>query len=217
MDRAAEPDERAALPLVIFVTGLSCTGKTTLARALAERFDLPLFSKDAFKEMMFDIVCPDGDYESRLTREMSQLLGRYSLGCLEIALGQCVRSGVPAIFEANFNSRLFSPRIASLREQHPFRALQVHLQCRGDILLERFIARERTDRHPGHGGLQHLTEVGDVMMAGSDEPLILENSDDLVILDTTELASVDYRPLFDLVAKRLGASHDTGVTERITQ
>jgi predicted kinase len=199
-------DEDAVPPLMIFVTGFAATGKTTLALGLAEQFRLPLFHKDGFKEMMFDAACPDGDYENSITRETSHLLGRYSMGCLEIALDQCARGGVSAIFEANFDSRLFSPRIAAIRQRHPFRAVQVHLRCRSDVLFERFREREGTARHPGHGGLRHLDDFKAALTQNNDDPLALEASDDLVTLDTTNLATVNYDGLFELVQQQLPTS-----------
>lgn len=200
---ATESNRAISRPLIVFVTGPACTGKTTLAHSISERFGLPVFHKDAFKEMMFDVICPDGDYEIHLTREMSQLLGRYSLGCLEIALEQCVRNGVSAIFEANFDSRLFSPRIAAIRRKYPFRALQAHLRCRGDVLRERFVRREHSDRHTGHGGMRHLKDLELALLRGSDDPLVLDADDDIVRIDTTHLAEVNHCLLFELVTERL--------------
>ncbi|MFZ4462043.1 MAG: AAA family ATPase [Patescibacteria group bacterium] len=40
--------------LLIIITGLPCTGKTTLGRKLAEELRLPFVSKDDFKELLFD-------------------------------------------------------------------------------------------------------------------------------------------------------------------
>src|SRR5512136_2128322 len=42
------------IPTLILVTGLPCTGKTTLARRLADGFSLPLLTKDPLKEILFD-------------------------------------------------------------------------------------------------------------------------------------------------------------------
>jgi predicted ATPase len=53
------PGER----IVILVNGLPASGKTTLARALARRLRLPLFSKDVIKEAhaeVFGAQPPDG-------------------------------------------------------------------------------------------------------------------------------------------------------------
>jgi predicted kinase len=202
--------------VIVLVTGASATGKTTLAQSLAEHFGLPLFAKDRFKEMMFEAACPDGDYEERITREFSRLLGRMSMGCLEIALEQCVRAGVSSVFEANFDSRLFSPHLARLRSEHEFHVVQAHLSCRADMLLERYIRRETEDRHPGHGGLRFLEEDRAALLQGAaatNGPLILPEGDgELVAIDTTDFAAVDCGPLYAVVARRLerasGRQHD---------
>jgi predicted kinase len=40
--------------LLILISGFSCTGKTTLARKIAEKYSLPLISRDDIKESLFD-------------------------------------------------------------------------------------------------------------------------------------------------------------------
>jgi predicted kinase len=45
-----------AASLVVVVTGLAGSGKTTVAKALADALDVPLISKDAIKEALFAAV-----------------------------------------------------------------------------------------------------------------------------------------------------------------
>ena len=40
----------------ILVTGIPASGKSTIAEHLAKELSLPCFSKDAFKEILFDTV-----------------------------------------------------------------------------------------------------------------------------------------------------------------
>lgn len=204
-------------PLIIIVTGPTCSGKTTLARALSERFDLPLFHKDGFKEAMFDLAPADID------RSFSQLLGRFSIACLEVALMECARSGTAAVFEANFHSKLFSPRLSAIRRRYPVRIVQTHLRYVGlgqserereSTLLSRFAARESTDRHPGHGAWRQGQKGGEqglpqgfgrelLRLHAEDRPLLLEPGDELMEIDTADFATVDFEPLFRLVEQRL--------------
>lgn len=192
------------IPLFILIAGPPCTGKTTLARALADRFHLPLFHKDGFKERMYDAACPDGEYEEVVTREFSRLLEQFSMEGLELSMEQCARCGISAIFESNFDSRLFSPRLSALRRRYPFSAVQANLRCRGDILLERFVARENSDRrHPGHCGLRHLDDLSRKLLAGAAEPLRMEPGDTLIEINTTDLKAVNYMPLVEAISGRL--------------
>jgi predicted kinase len=50
-------------PVVVVITGLPASGKTTVARALAPALGLPLFSLDAIKEALYD--APGGAERSR--------------------------------------------------------------------------------------------------------------------------------------------------------
>ena len=54
---------------VIIISGLPCTGKTTLGHKIAKRYNLPFISKDAVKESLFDSLGCD-------TREWSKRLGQ---------------------------------------------------------------------------------------------------------------------------------------------
>lgn len=205
--------------LAVLVTGPACTGKSTLSADLAARFGLPLFGKDGFKEPMYEAMCPDGDYEAQLSREQSRLLGQLAMECLEVALAACARSGTPAIFEANFDRQIFSPRLARLRARHPLHIVQVALRCRGDVLLARFVEREHTGRrHPGHGGLRHLESLRPALLRGEDEPIAVDAGDDLVWLDTTDLSAIDAAPLYALIAEQLsrtaGSPYSAGCTGR---
>jgi adenylate kinase family enzyme len=41
-------------PILILISGFSCTGKTTLASKIAKRYLLPSISKDEIKESLYD-------------------------------------------------------------------------------------------------------------------------------------------------------------------
>ena len=142
-----------SLPLLVIVTGPPCTGKTTLGRRIAQEFGLPFFYKDGFKERMYDAAAEHSGSPD-IPRELSRLLGRFSMDSLLFVAESMLAARQSLILEANFDSRLFSPRLADLQTRYEFHVAQIQLKADGPTLLERFIRREQEDRHPGHQGLR---------------------------------------------------------------
>jgi predicted kinase len=187
------------MPLLIIISGPSCTGKTTLASRLSRDFRLPLFCKDTFKEMMYDVAAPPEGPQA-IPRDFSRLLGRMSIECLRIVLEALLPHGVSLIIESPLDRALFSPLLNQFRERCEFRIVQVQLICDPDVLMERFIAREAADRHPGHQGMQLIAEGGKELR-GALPPLDVEG--ELVSIDTTDFEGADYRSLYRVLTDHL--------------
>ena len=138
-----------------------------------------------------------------LTRDVSRLLGRISMGCLQIACEEMLARNQSHILEANFDRQLFSPYLTQLKFRYAFHVAQVQLKANGETLLERFVRREHEDRHPGHQGLAFLESVKPILLRGEQEPLNVEG--DLLTLDTTDFALLDYACIYNLLTQRLEA------------
>ena len=86
------------LPLLIVVTGLPASGKTTLSRRIANDLHLPLISRDGIKEILFDgLGWSDREWSKRLGKVSYELT--YYFVQLHIASGQAV------IVESNFTEQ----------------------------------------------------------------------------------------------------------------
>src|SRR5580692_12881415 len=80
---------------VFLVTGLPATGKTSLARALAEALGAPLLSKDGIKEPLLDVLgAPDPSASRRLSDASFAVL-------FALAQEQLARFGT-VVLEGNF-------------------------------------------------------------------------------------------------------------------
>jgi predicted kinase len=80
---------------LILITGLPGTGKSTLARALALHFGVPLICKDTIKEPLLDVIGATDRAESRRLSDASF--------AVMFALGRdCLHAGVDLILEGNF-------------------------------------------------------------------------------------------------------------------
>ena len=182
-------------PSVIFVTGLAATGKTTLAEHFSRELRLPLFTKDRFKEPMYEALGAPERTEQH--RAQGALAHRY----LNELCAELVRAGVSHILEAPFSDSQFTPFLRELRSAHPFRTIQIALRCEGETLLRRFIEREQQGRtHPGHQGLRFIDSIRDRLLAGG-APLSVEGP--LLEIDTTDFAGVDVGAVTEWVRGQL--------------
>ncbi|MGW6395141.1 AAA family ATPase [Streptomyces sp. NPDC055103] len=116
----------------VVVSGLPAGGKSTLARALAPRLDLPVIDKDVILESLYDSLgIGDQAWRHRLSRAADDAL--YALAA---DAGRAVL--------VNWWHRDTAP--ARLRALGA-RLVEVHCACATALAAERFRARER---HPGH-------------------------------------------------------------------
>src|SRR5689334_19364529 len=132
-------------PLLVVVTGMPSSGKTTVAEALAARLQLPLVAKDDLKESLFGTLGPgDVAWSGRLGDAAYELI--FTLARRMLA------AHVSLIVEANF----FAGQAARFRALPGHRLVQLHCDAPLPLLLERYAARER---HPGHNDDEKLKEL----------------------------------------------------------
>lgn len=171
---------------ILLVTGPPASGKTFVARILADRLGLVLVEKDAIKETLFDTIgAGDGVH--------SQKLGRATYALIYWAVEVNLRARRPVIVEANFAADDARPAFQALGARHPLRALELHCTARDDVLLARYEARAGA-RHPGHLDVQRKPRIESALAAGRYRPLSL-GSGDVVVLDTTSFADLDVEAL----------------------
>ncbi len=127
----------------ILVTGIPAAGKSTMAAAVSERLKLPVISKDAVKELLFDNV----GFQSR---EEKVKLGIAGMEIMYYVAGQLMKAGQPFILENNFEY-LSEQGIKNLLEKYQYSVLTITLTGDYQVIYQRFLERESSpDRHRGH-------------------------------------------------------------------
>lgn len=118
--------------LLVVVSGLTASGKTTVGRLLSERLSLPLIDKDAILEALFDSLgCDSRDQRYRLSRASDEVL--YALA----------ESSGTAVLVNWWNHDSAPSRLRAISSS----LVEVHCDCPVEVAAARFAARRR---HPGH-------------------------------------------------------------------
>ena len=162
-------------PLLIIVTGMPSSGKTTVAEALSVRLRLPLIAKDEIKEGLFDSLgTGDVEWSGRLGRAAYVLIFGFARTLLA--------SGISAIVEANF----FKGQEAEFSRLPEHRLVQVHCHAPLAVLIRRYAGRVR---HAGHHDDQKVKELAMRFESGAHAPLDLPG--ELIQLDTTNSVNAE--------------------------
>ena len=186
-------DRGSLNPVVVIISGLPCTGKTTIARRVAERFSLPLMSKDMYKELLFDTL-------GWKDRAWSRKLGWVSIVLLFQFLEAQLAARRSCIAESNFKAEFDTARFLDLQERYEFDTVQILCVTAGDVLFERFKRRaESGARHPGHCDRSNYAEFRETLLRGRLQPLDIGGR--LIEVDTTDFEMVDYAAVLAEVAR----------------
>jgi predicted kinase len=181
-------------PLTIVISGLPCTGKTTLGKRIARAFSLPYFSKDAFKEPLFDEL-------GWSDRTWSKKLGLASYKLLFSVLEAQLAARRSSIIEANFYPEFHTQVLNDFKQRYEAEFFQIYCHAQPQILLERFRARwESGARHPGHADNVTLPEMEQLVY---QKPFRLELVGTTWDLDTSNLETLEINTLIDELQTRV--------------
>lgn len=128
---------------ILLINGDLATGKTTFAKFLAKRYNLPLFFKDSIKEMLGETV---GFSDRAENRRLSVAAGKI----LNLIFAELARRGEGLILESNFRGEELE-ELYSLAEANGYQVMCLVLRAELDILHARFLERMKNEnRHPVH-------------------------------------------------------------------
>ena len=184
----------------ILVTGIPASGKSTMARFLAEAFGLPVISKDRIKECMYDTI-------GFRSREEKVKLGTASMQIMYDLAEELMRSARPFILENNFET-VSKEGLLTILEKYEYKAITVTLTGDYKIIYQRFLERNRDPgRHPGHvvndcyPGSKEINSPVQISYESFVEGITQRGMDSFtangpqVILDTTDFGRLDREDL----------------------
>ena len=177
-------------PTLVLVSGAPGAGKTAIATELSARLPIPMVSKDALKESLFESL-------GWSDRAWSRKLGRASMTLLfDFVEGQLAAER-SVIAESNFYPYPHTDwaQVRALQDRYDCRVFELHCTAEPEVLLERFRLRQRSaERHLGHVmETSDLSELDSRLTSGFFRPMDLEGG--LLTVDTTDFDGVDHRAI----------------------
>ena len=166
---------------ILVVTGPPASGKSTIARELAQRLALPLIAKDEIKEILYESLGV-GD------RAWSQRLGGATYALIFHLVSRQLQAGRPCVIEGTFGAEIANSRFADLCERWPFLALQIFCTAPEGVLVSRYAERVPS-RHPGHLDTSIVDELKAQIWRGLWAALDLPGR--MISVETSDFGIVD--------------------------
>ena len=113
-------------PTLLLVHGLPASGKTTLAKWLAQQLGWPAIHKDDVKEILFDTL-------GWKDREWSRKLGVGAIEVLFHVIELQLAAGISFIAECNFKPELASPHLREILGKTDAHCIQVLCHADGRV------------------------------------------------------------------------------------
>lgn len=181
-------------PTLIIISGFPATGKTTLAKKLAEHFNLPLVCADELKEMMFDRIGNWGD------KKLFDSVSKTAYDIMYYTIGLVLSAGRSCIMEAFLRAEMAEAKIAKLKEKYDCRIIQFQLNTNTNKLIERYESRHNSnERHPCHPG--NIPKKEFIKLNGKSQVVKIDG--ETIALDTTDFSKIDWDMIFKKVEENL--------------
>lgn len=179
--------------IIIIITGELATGKTSYGKKISKALEVPFFSKDEIKELLYDSF----NY-SNLDYEAKRKLGTSSYSIFYYIIEEQMKAGISLIVESNFVKESV-PIIKKLLNKYNYKSITIRFEGDLQILHKRFLKREySSERHDGliSNGLFDDFKNFEQTAIKSKEFKINNNE---ILVDTTDFSKVNFDEIINKI------------------
>lgn len=177
----------------IVICGELAGGKTTYGKKISKELQIPFFSKDELKEILYDSM-----NNNNLSYEEKRKIGASSYAVFYSIAEQLMKVGQAFILESNFVKESIEI-LNNLISKYNYKCIIVKFEGDLKTLHQRFLKREYSEeRHQGlvaNGKFDEFEEYVNL----SNKLKEFKINDDQIIVDTTDFSKVD----FELIMKQI--------------
>lgn len=183
---------------LIIISGLPGTGKTTLAKKIADELGFVMVSMDAIKEVMWDTMGHDFDFE------FTDKIGKTAFELVFYFIELSLPKGVSLVIEAHFHPEINNERFNKLKEKYGANLVQIYCDCETEALRKRFSERmEKDSYHKGHKHVIKLYGKERILNSLGTKNKRLDIDGETYDLDTTNPKAIDYEKLFKFISENI--------------
>ena len=188
-------------PTLIIISGHPGTGKTTLSKKVSDKLNLPLIGMDAIKEVMWDTMGHEFDFE------FSDKIGKTAFELVFHFIEAFLSKGISLVVEAHFSAERNNDRFNELKKKFNVNLVQIYCNCETEALRKRF--KERMTKDSYHNGHKHVIKLyGEdriLNSLGTKYRTRLDINAATCDLDTTIPGAIDYEKLFAFINKGINS------------
>lgn len=183
-------------PLLILLSGLPASGKSTIGNTISRKFNFPLIEKDMIKEILADSM-------HQFSKEDSIKFGKASRELSYKIIEKLLTRNISCILEGNFYPERDDKLFQKIQSKSNCIILQILVKTEKKILINRFKNRFiNGERHKIH--LEHHMPLG-VFTSELSREILPELSVDskIIEIDTTDFNKVDWEKTNEAIEKMI--------------
>ncbi len=180
---------------LIIITGQLAAGKTSYGKKISKELNIPFFSKDEIKEVLFDSIS-----DKALEYKEKKKIGASSYAVLYYIIEEQMKSGKSLIAESNFVKES-AVVIKELLDKYDYKCITIRFDGQLEVLHKRFLDREYSDeRHLGLVSDGVFDNFEDFKRASAKASGFKINDNEIVV-DTTDFSKVNLTSIIDNIQK----------------